>query len=549
MPTNQNDIKPPKGAGTLSGSLKRSAIGPGPGAEALESYAAVLEFLGDGGRPTRPHAETVSSDPALLFMEQCTGLSQLYESMCAVAPAVPGASDEEWNPLSQRPHAPLPPVIPGDELGSELTSLKEAVDAFTTLSHEMMHVALWEPFFSGRWKPQNRGIFVEFSLLAEGFCFFFTDILVSGTVRVRLPDGEFALERQSPSNARFHPVRAFQALGIDDPSRILDIYLEGFRGQKTALWQPRGTSDVAASLAAQAYHFYSGSLGYLSELYRGLSAFGGISEFYRRFCLIPGLPSIQGEFISINTLRGDFKPYFEGFYNSGMQSWGAMTAYEVQRVRWRRRLQMRAYYGLQVRWLLQENHLAAAMVLPKERRRLLAAMEVYLDGLRALLLTLASRIDWFPDAELTKLDTEYDRQVRTFLIDRNVWVGHRWLIAPRRAGGCISLKAFGVQGSKPVSKGAIIGLVETVGFLVDELNQRLGGCKKKSDKIEILAQIQRLAALGAAVGSGSQNKLRQTFRSLVEELAQPHLLEIWSLPLGAFSPVDNRFRELVFSYQ
>jgi len=219
------------------------------GLEALGTYRGVLDFLAMSGRsrPPRP-----SAPAELPFLQNVPGLKNLFLSMSGVAPAVPDTSEEEWNPISQRPHSAIPPVIL-DGLGSEIIALKTAVDEFTILSHEMMHVALWEPFFAGLWRPHNRQTFRQFSLMAEGFCYFFSDIVVSGAIRVRLPDGEFALERQTPSNVRFHPVRAFQSLGIVDHHEILDIYLEGFRGQPSRLWQPRGKSHFAASLACLLY--------------------------------------------------------------------------------------------------------------------------------------------------------------------------------------------------------------------------------------------------------------------------------------------------------
>lgn len=211
----------------------------------LAAYHDVLQRLGSG-RPGK----------ALPFLSRLPGIENLYRTMAAVAPTRPGDPAEEWNPLSQRPHAPVPPPV-SSELGAEITARKEAVDAFTTLCHEMLHVALWEPFFGGLWRPRSKGEFTEFALRGEGYCFFFSDIVLTRAVRVKLADGEYALERQTPSSATFAPVRAFQALGIEDPARILDVYLDAFNGQKTKLWQKKGRSDHAAALAARTYDFYA----------------------------------------------------------------------------------------------------------------------------------------------------------------------------------------------------------------------------------------------------------------------------------------------------
>jgi hypothetical protein len=464
--------------------------------------------------------------------------------MCAAAPATPDTSDEEWNPLSQRPHTPLPPPVQ-DELGAEVTALKEAVDAFTTLTHEMMHVALWEPFFTGFWQPRGRSAFREFSLMAEGFCFFYSDIVVSGAVRVRLPDGEFALERRTPSNALFHPARAFRALGIEDHAAILDIYLEGFNGQPTALWQPRGGNNFAAKLAAQAYDFYAGSLRYLDEAHAALTAFGGLSDFHRRFCAIPGLPSLLDEALAKAAGGSDRKAYFEGFFQHGLPRLASLTSAEATRVRWRRMLQMRAYYALQVRWLMQEGLVVARTWTAPLERRLVQHVDRYLDGLRDLLLQLARRASQSPEAALAQLDAAYDEQVRTPCQAHDAWAGHRWLIAPRRAGGLVNVLA----ATPAKGRAAKVHLLQTVTFLVDELTQRLRDGKTVEARSEILAQLQRVAGLGATGGLGKASATTTAARQLRSELARPDLLPIWSVPLASFDPAGNRYRELAFSYQ
>ncbi len=508
--------------------------------DALNSYHAILDFLGDIGRGQR---RSRSNPPELLFLEKVPGLKNLFLSLSAVAPARPDTSDEEWNPISQRPHSGLPPVVT-DEFGGEITALKIAIDEFTILSHEMMHVALWEPFFAGHWRPRNRRSFCEFSLMAEGFCYFFSDIFVSGAVRVRLPDGEFALDRQTPSNARFHPVRAFQALGIQDQHEILDIYLNGFSGQRTRLWQPRGTSDFAASLAAQAYNFYAESQRYLDEMHGALTAFGGFAEFYRRFCAIPGLPSFLTE-VHAKKVPGDLKAYFSGFFRNVLPDLAALTSIHVLCVRQRRMLQMRAYYALQVRWLLTENLVVASKLSKSARAMIITELNIYLDGLEALLRQLASTDIESITESLTKLDRRYDRQVRAKFITHGAWSGQRWLIAPRRAGGCISLSAPCPKDDRAAKK----QVSQTVAFLVEELTARMVECKTVPARSDLLQQIKRLAELGAAGGVGSAERTQTTFRKLRLELAALHLLPIWSVPMASFDPLSNRYRELVFSYQ
>ena len=512
------------------------------GLAALDSYSRILELLtkeDDHGGP-RPTSD-------LLFVRNVQGVGSLFQTMSAVGAAKSGAGDEEWNPLSQRPHSPLVPTFPL-VLGAEIATLKVAVDAFTTLAHEMMHVALWEPFFTGRWRPRRRASFREFSLLAEGFCFFFSDIVVTGAVRVRLPDGEFAMDRQASINAHFHPVQAFNALGINNHKEILDIYLEGFRGGQTRLWQPRGTSSFVAALAAQVYEFYADSLQPLEDLHVALGSFGGLSEFYRRFCAIAGLPTfLQGNDALVNpgAAGADLKEFFMGFYLHGLKGLHALAPDGIEAVRWRRMLQMRAYYALQVRWLVSKDLVVARGLSAAIKKRLVAQIDAYLKGLESLLKGLAKQYDASPLDALRALDAGYEVQVRTELKARAAWVGQRWMILPRLAGGRIS-----VFDPVPVrDRDAKRRLLQVVACLVDELTRRVRGSKTMEERSDLLATMQKVAALGASGGNGNAAATRLSWRRLRRELASPQLLELWSVQVASFDPVNNEYRELVFSYQ
>jgi len=514
----------------------------GDGLAALDSYSKILEFLtkhDDHGGP-RPTSD-------LLFVGNVQGVGSLFQTMSAVGAAKSGANNEEWNPLSQRPHSPLVPTFPL-VLGAEIATLKVAIDAFTTLAHEMMHVALWEPFFTGRWRPRRRACFREFSLLAEGFCFFFSDVVVTGAVRVRLPDGEFAMERQASINAHFHPIQAFIALGIKDHEEILGIYLEGFRGGQTRLWQPRGTSSFVAALAAQVYEFYADSLQPLEDLHVALGSFGGLSEFYRRFCAIAGLPTfLQGSdaLVPPGEAGADLKEFFLDFYRHGLKGLHALAPGNVAAIRWRRMLQMRAYYALQVRWLVSQDLVVARGLSAQVKKRLVAHLDAYLKGLESLLKGLAKRHDESPLDALRALDAAYEAQVRTQFIARAAWVGQRWMILPRLAGGRISV--FDPAPLRDLD--AKRRLLQIVAYLVDELARRVRGSKTMEERSDLLATLQKITALGATGGNGNAATTRRSWRRLGRELASPRLLDLWSVQVASFDPVHNEYRELVFSYQ
>ncbi|MBM4252813.1 MAG: hypothetical protein FJ146_12645 [Deltaproteobacteria bacterium] len=509
---------------------------------ALSAYARILELMSVGGHTTRGLTPSDINEP---FIREAKGLKNLLLTMSSVAPAIPDTSDEEWNPLSQRPHALLPAAYL-DELGSAITALKTAVDEFTILSHELMHVALWEPFFAGYWRPRSKSDFRTFSLMAEGFCYFFSDIVIGGAVRVRLPDGEFALERQTASNARFHPVRAFKAAAITSHRDILDIYLDGFNGKQTALWQPRGKNDFAASLAAQAYDFYKGTLGYLSAMHGALSAFGYVSEFFRRYCSIEGLPSFLNQNQAPQSPNTALKRYFTDFFESGLDQLDGLTPQQITRIRERRALQMRAYYALQVRWLLTENHVTTTQPLVTLKCEPLAQeISRYLDGLEEALHELARQPHASQVHRLAALDARYSAKVRAIFVRMDAWAGLRWLIAPKRADGCINIRR-----SKSTSDQAAKRYVcNTATFLVEELTARLTLSSNTKNRVKILQLIKTVSELGSTAVHGPSAKILSAEKALQRELGKKDILELWSLPLASFDPVRNKFRELLFSYQ
>lgn len=510
--------------------------GPAP----LKSYADVLKFLADG---VKPQGRRAKASPELTFIRNVEGVDTLYRTISAVGAAVPGTSEEEWNPLSQRPHSPHPPE-PSHELGEEIFALKAAVDSFTTLAHEMMHVALWEPYFTGRWRPTGTKAFTGFSLLGEGYSFFFSDIIVSRAVRARMPDGEYALERHTSENARFHPIRAFDALGIKDDDRILDVYLDAFCGRKTKLWQPRGTSAYASSLAGQIHDFYEGALLALHELHGAIAAFGGTSELHERFCRIPNLPTFLGVDHDLTPESRNLKDYFLAFHAKALDHLVNLDDLTVGRIRLRRALQMRAYFALQLRWVLTHDLVVAKSWSASKRKTASHGVDSYLDGLEALLFDLARSEGNAVATGLASLDDSYDASVRQSLIRHDAWVASRWLVVPRRAGGFVSIK-----GPTPAKdRDAKIALLRTTAFLVDELTRRMRASKTIEERAAIMTQIRRVSALGE-LGSGSAKATQQALMRLRRELIRPEIRDIWSLPLASIDPARNAFRELAFSYK
>ncbi len=502
----------------------------------LTSYREFLDFLTDKGRA---NSQSLNGRYPLPLLQEVQGLQALFATLSAVAPAPPDTSTEEWNPLSQRPHAPLLQSL-GDELGADINALKSTIEQFTILSHEIMHIALWEPFFIGTWNPESQAEFASFSLLAEGYCHYFADIEVSRSIRVRLPDGEFALERQTPSNALFHPYRAFEALQIREPTQILGLYLEGFHGQVAGLCQ--GAQPWSTALAAQAFHFYQGSLDLLDDVYKVFKTLDIFSKFAKRFCAIPGLPSFLDA--SCTPKDSELKTYFLNFQAQALSQLAKKSSDELSLIALRRMLQMRAYYAWQVRWTIAHNLLLGEDLTAALKRSWLGELDRYLDGIEALLHSLARGTRFDLSNDLAALDRSYSLKVRKGLLKHKVWTAQRWLLAPKRAGGLLQVLTPKSPPTKLRKK-----LLETSQFFVEELSLQLETTPSLRERRKLLALISSVASLGSKAESSSKSTQLKAWQQLQAEASRPELRSLWSLPLASFHPEANSYRELLFSYQ
>jgi hypothetical protein len=535
----------------------------------LGYYESLMEIVKEQGKSIGSSSgPSIEGQDILSQLLESECLKNLFSTMVAIAPARSGDADEEWNPLSQRPHIPLLAQIDPFELGAEIIALKESLDGLATFTHEMMHVALWEPFFAGLWKPKNQDQFRKFSLLAEGFCFFYTDICVCGAVRARFPDGEFAFERSSPGQARFHPIRAFKALGIEDHESILQIYLDGFSGSSTPLWQRKGGSMFAASLAQQAFDFYQGSLKYLKELYGTLSVFGCFRSFYRDFCSVSSLPSFVNSSSLKFLVNDDLKGYFQFFFKKILKNLHLLSPLEINRIRFRRMIQMRAYYTAQIQWILKHDKFItphSRPVAPKtyqafklsqrDRQNLLDDVLSYRSGLKKIILLLST--DLTPDLSeamilLGGLDRDYEKKIRHVFLKKNLWVGTRRFIAPKRAGGwidaCLSKSPIDSSFHKnPMGQ----DMPDLILFILESSLDSIGSMKTTTAKwrqlSSILDTIQSLRLTGSHKQRSSTTKAKA--KSWMESLSHRDILALWSVPLWSFNPLENEYRELLFSYQ
>ncbi len=485
-------------------------------------YEAILDFL------STPDQDSNSDHH--LKLPDAPSLRALFQTFSTGAPAVPDTSSEEWNPISQRPHLAL--LSPGQEgLASEFQALKNGVDGFTILAHEMMHVALWEPFFAGEYLPSSCDEFVKFSLAAEGFCYFYSDIVLAPHFRARFPDGELALARQTASSSYFHPCRAFESLGITDLNEILSIYLQGFLGGSTKLWVKKGRSDEASSLAFQAFEFYQHSVPLIKDLYFALQKFGGLKKLSQLFAQPRNIPHFSRPEDAIHLKTGDFYAYFKGFYEHTLPQLAGLPEPALVKIKLRRAIQMRGYYSLSVESYLKSENIVVHSPTRLDRSSLLGEIDRYQKGLATLALNLEH--DDLILAKLRSLDQRYNKNVRKKLSQALVYTGERYLIAPKRGSGLFSRTLK--------SRSAAL---KNIAYLIKELATHYE--EKGLSPTEFQHAIGGLLTVQDLLMKKQLKKAEGAWQKILKLDA---ILNIWALPLTDFNPLAERYRELYFSYQ
>lgn len=462
----------------------------------------------------------IPDDLELDCIEDSPEIRKLLASLPVWSPSVDlGTPDrlEEWNPFSQRP---VLSATPREDRawGDEFLAAEQFFRSFIMMAHEALHILLWEPFFAGSLSISSSKQFIGMSLCAEAFCFFHSDIVLTRKIRETLPDGEVVFSRSSVSSRNFHPYRAFRAIGVSKPDRILDLYLEAFSGERTGLLNSR--DPFASSLCDRIYKFYAVSRPPLERLYQVLRATGIFDEFRTRFCSMEGLPALLPSSVQALASEGLPKDYIRAVFKKGLKALGRLPEETVQAVRRRRMIQVRAYFTFQLRYVLEKG-LHSPTLSPRRQRSLLAAIESYLSQLQTALACFGKPRDQI--RYLREADRYYEASLQAPLSKQNLWVSRRELIFPRRLSGTV--------GSGSPRKEARIAA-----HLLQELAVDLSQARGPTRRRVLLEQIRSIAASGASGKSTAW-------------LTDPGLLSRWSVRLGALSPSGGRFREVLFEYR
>src|SRR5207302_1076666 len=153
-------------------------------------------------------------------------------------------------------------------------------------------------------------------------------------------------------------------IGIKSLDKILEIYMYAFAGLKTEL--QAADEPLAESLAHRITDFYSISIKPLRRLYVSLKRAGIFTDFQEEFCSMPGLPSLLSQHALSELEAGGVMDYCRRLYRRGFHEVGKLTPSHLERVKYRRALQTRAYFSFQLRHLMKHE-----WVLPAKRFKVL----------------------------------------------------------------------------------------------------------------------------------------------------------------------------------
>lgn len=458
------------------------------------------------------------------------GLRNLLNSMNDYSPHTRSPHVEDWNPFSQLPLFEIePPQNHG--LDGEFNRVIEPVRRYITVGHEAMHVLMWEPFFTGHLVPRAKQ-FAPWSLAFEGFCFWAADVLLNPKIKLRDPDGQWTMSRQSVSESLYHPRRAFEDLGLSTPDSILQVYLNSFGGFVSPL--SRTKKSIPLSLANRAYAFYDSTTKTPRQMFDNFERIGLFDSFFRRFCAVPNIPTLLPHSLLSMDLAGDVHAYCQAMPRRGFAFIDRLDPHVVLRVRTRRSLQTRAYFAYGLHYLLRNG-----LVLHKKPFSLQAAtrrIETYMDGLESLLAKLcAGQKPQSLTSELRQLDLAYSRTLRAQLIASEVKVGRRESILPVMPGHSIF---------QPGEDRSHLSLKNLLLFAQALAQQALA-----LENAEILPLIHAVVgSVNRCKGKFKKTARVQLSRDIDALIAHPAYVEKWSLPLSSFDPLHGSFRDFLFIY-
>jgi hypothetical protein len=438
-----------------------------------------------------------------------------------------GIAVQDWNPVSQRAFVDRP-TTPAPALIRTVAEAAQVVDAFVIDVHESLHVLLLEPFFTGHVSLARRSTFEELYLSTEGFAFWYCDFVLTPKLRMALPHGELLYSRDSVSSPRFSPEAALHSAGLTDHSTTLGLYVDAFCGRRTELL---GHPSIRVdSLARDICRFYFNWRKPVLNLHAYFRETGVVTELFRRFCAVPGLPSTS-EADVLARAATDVRGYLETFRMRGIPALRTLGPARLAAVRARRMVQTRAYFGLTLRHVLATGTYFSAnrsRPSPAEADELVARLDDYLDLLESTLRGSLVRGDLDAVArDVRKADGWYRRLVRSPLRARALWSSERRYAHDLMRLG-LGVRRFGVHDLRRVRTADL----QFVGKLLLESLTRAPS--------RAAASLDAVRQLSTVTAARSERERIARFRAV---LTSPAVAPLWAVPLASIDPERNRFRE------
>jgi hypothetical protein len=480
------------------------------------------------------------------------GLFKVLDSLVSSAAISKQTNFEpkEWNPFSQRVYMQSASDLSDAEKMMDVDQIIDSIGRFLELSHEAMHILLWEPLFVGFAKsPITSKTFSELSLCFEGFCFWYADIIITKNLRERFLDGEFIFNRNAVSQPGFHPYRAFSILGINDPIKILDLYGEIFSGKKDTLFYRKKSDLYIGDLLERFGGFYVYSINSIRLLYKEYEAMNFFSEYKVRFCDKDGLPSLLNDDLLLIDWQKNPQEYCKKIFKIALPSINAITKRQLTRVQQRRSIQTRAYHAYGIISALNRGLVFSAKRQEYKRNLFKRNLEIYLVKLESALMLLAKNGSIVKVQHMmNQADIFYSKYIRVYSEKNSLWLNSRFLLFPNLTG---TFNRFGRLGESEELKWNEMNALTRHALRIsyDYLNQLLNKKSELKNQTRIRSKIGKLIlAVPKSRNHASSSEIKKwksAFNSLVLD---KEILKIWSVELCKCDPQKNKFREVNFVY-
>lgn len=450
------------------------------------------------------------------------GLEQLLGSLTVISPSKRQVRErhvEDWNPLAQRVLLSDRATLPMSELELPLGTLSSHAQTFVEWAHEAVHIYSMEGWLTGAHALTDRESFRSWYLAGEGLAYWYADIVVTRALRQALPSLNLVFSRQAVSSASFHPETALAELGLTSPEDVLPVYLEAFTGR----WEHQGPERLGRAFSARVRDFYEDSAGTLGNLFQTLSDYDILDGYWRRFCAIPGLPSLLDESQRRDLGALTAVPAHRLLAHS-LATLSRLDEQHLAAVRLRRSLQLRAYYLWMLLATLEGGQVYGLE--PSASDEAGRALRPLLDDLAQGLQSLAA------GAALTEVQQVADRVSAS--VDA--------VIAGPLAGSIMAYRYWIFPAFAPT--GGLMGLWTERSAFSDEEAARIA-----SDVFERSTRSEEVILLMSdflrTLRSGQAERVVAFNRLMLHRDVRP----TWTIDLGEISFQSDRFRELAFEFR